>query len=146
VVASVYAFVNGALATPYAMAKAGVEQLGRSLRAELRIHGASASTAYFGFIDTDMVRDAFEDPITQRLEETFPAFMLKRLKPSQAGAAVVRGIERRDATIIAPKWWRIYSVLRGVINPLLDRALERDQNLLDTVREAEAREDAKSAG
>ena len=52
VVASVYAFVNGVLASPYAIAKAGVEQLGRALRAELQIHGASASVAYFGFIDT----------------------------------------------------------------------------------------------
>jgi NAD(P)-dependent dehydrogenase (short-subunit alcohol dehydrogenase family) len=81
VIASVYAFVNGVLATPYAMSKAGVEQLGRSLRAELQIHGASASVAYFGFIDTDMVRDAFVDPVAQRLEGTFPKFKLKRLPP-----------------------------------------------------------------
>jgi short-subunit dehydrogenase len=38
VVASVYAFLNGAMATPYAVSKAGVEQLGRALRAELAIH------------------------------------------------------------------------------------------------------------
>ncbi len=56
VVASVYAFVNGAMATPYAVSKAGVEQLGRALRAELAIHGASASVAYFGFIDTKLVQ------------------------------------------------------------------------------------------
>ena len=62
VVASVYAFLNGVMATPYAVSKAGVEQLGRSLRAELSVHGASASVAYFGFIDTQMVRDAFADP------------------------------------------------------------------------------------
>ena len=50
VVSSVYAFVNGAGATPYAMSKAGVEQLGRALRIELAQHGAGASVAYFGFI------------------------------------------------------------------------------------------------
>ena len=52
VVSSVYAFVNGVGATPYAMSKAGVEQLGRALRVELAQHGAGASVAYFGFIDT----------------------------------------------------------------------------------------------
>ena len=81
VVASVYAFLNGVMAAPYAMAKAGVEQLGRALRVELAPHGASAGVAYFGFIDTDMVRDAFADPIAQRVEEAFPKFMTKRLTP-----------------------------------------------------------------
>jgi NAD(P)-dependent dehydrogenase (short-subunit alcohol dehydrogenase family) len=51
-VASVYAFANGAGASSYAVAKAGVEQLGRALRVELAQHGASANVAYFGFIDT----------------------------------------------------------------------------------------------
>ena len=40
VVSSVYAFVNGVLNSPYAAAKAGVESLGRSLRAELTPLGA----------------------------------------------------------------------------------------------------------
>ena len=44
-VASIYAFTNGALQSPYAAAKAGVEQLGRALRVELAPHGASASGA-----------------------------------------------------------------------------------------------------
>jgi NAD(P)-dependent dehydrogenase (short-subunit alcohol dehydrogenase family) len=140
VIASVYAFVNGVLATPYAMSKAGVEQLGRSLRAELQIHGASASVAYFGFIDTDMVRDAFVDPVVQQLEETFPKFMLKRLAPVEAGSAIVEGIQRRAPRIIRPRWWRVYSLLRGLINPLGDRLLERDANVRDAVRAGESRE------
>jgi NAD(P)-dependent dehydrogenase (short-subunit alcohol dehydrogenase family) len=48
VIASIYAFANGAGVVPYAMSKAGVEALGRALRVELRPHGASASVAYFG--------------------------------------------------------------------------------------------------
>src|SRR4051794_32127454 len=39
-VSSIYAFANGMMAAPYAVAKAGVEQLGRALRVELSIHGA----------------------------------------------------------------------------------------------------------
>jgi NAD(P)-dependent dehydrogenase (short-subunit alcohol dehydrogenase family) len=52
VISSIYAFTNGVGATPYAMSKAAVEQFGRALRVELVRHGASASVAYFGFIDT----------------------------------------------------------------------------------------------
>jgi NAD(P)-dependent dehydrogenase (short-subunit alcohol dehydrogenase family) len=137
VVASVYAFVNGALASPYAASKAGVEQIGRSLRAELAVHGASASVAYFGFIDTAMVRDALDDPIAQRTEDAFPAFMTRRLPPAVAGEAIVEGIERRAPKIIRPRWWRAYSALRGIVNPLFDAALERDQRLRDAVRDGE---------
>lgn len=137
VVASVYAFINGVMAAPYAMAKAGVEQLGRALRAELRPHGASASVAYFGFIDTKMVQDTFADPIAIKVEEAFPNFVTKRLQPEQAGAAIVRGIERRAPRIIAPRWWTAWSVMRGVINPVVDRWTERDQRIEDALREAE---------
>src|SRR3954468_4746132 len=52
VVSSVYAFANGFGNSPYAVAKAGVESLGRALRAELKPHGASAGVAYFGWVDT----------------------------------------------------------------------------------------------
>ena len=54
-ISSIYAFINGVGATPYAMSKAAVEQFGRALRVELVQHGASASVAYFGFIETEMV-------------------------------------------------------------------------------------------
>jgi NAD(P)-dependent dehydrogenase (short-subunit alcohol dehydrogenase family) len=142
VVASVYAFVNGAAASPYAVAKAGVEQLGRALRVELKPHGASASVAYFGFIDTQMVRDAFTDPVAQHFWDSFPAFMTRRLPPSVAGEAIVRGIERRSPRIIAPGWWRVFSTLRGLLNPLVDARIERDQQILDIVREADVEERA----
>ena len=59
VVSSVYAFANGFGNSPYAVAKAGVESLGRALRVELKPHGASASVAYFGWVDTKLVQDAF---------------------------------------------------------------------------------------
>lgn len=137
VVASVYAFVNGMMAAPYAMSKAGVEQLGRALRAELSIHGASASVAYFGFIDTEMVREALEDPAVGRFEEVFPDFMTRRLHPAVAGTAIVDGIERRAPRIIRPRWWRVHSVLRGILNPLLDARMPTDERVMETVVEGE---------
>ncbi len=137
VVASVYAFVNGVLLAPYAMAKAGVEQYGRALRAELAPHGASAGVAYFGFIDTEMVREGFADPVAQRFEATFPSILRRRLPASAAGHSIVSGVERRAARTIAPKRWNVLSVLRGILNPLLDRRAERNEGIQAVVREAD---------
>jgi NAD(P)-dependent dehydrogenase (short-subunit alcohol dehydrogenase family) len=139
VTASIYAFVNGVLMAPYAMSKAAVEQYGRALRGELAQHGASASVAYFGFIDTDMTKDAFSDPIGERIKATFPRFLMKKLQPSEAGKAIVDGIETRAARIIAPKRWTAYSVLRGVLNPLLDRRTETDDAIQAILRDADTR-------
>jgi NAD(P)-dependent dehydrogenase (short-subunit alcohol dehydrogenase family) len=140
VTASVYAFVNGVLNSPYAVAKSGVESLGRSLRAELMPLGASASVAYFGWVDTKLVQDAFENN-GDRMQENLPKFLSKRIPPSEAGAAVVRGIEERAPRIFAPKWWRYVSALRGILNPLLDRRFENDAAMTATVREVEAESD-----
>src|SRR6476661_4758770 len=95
---SVYAFVNGMLNSPYAVAKSGVESLGRSLRAELTPLGASASVAYFGWVDTKMVQDAVAAN-GDRMQQNLPEFLRKRITPDQAGAAVVRGIEERAPRI-----------------------------------------------
>jgi NAD(P)-dependent dehydrogenase (short-subunit alcohol dehydrogenase family) len=138
VLGSIYSFANGALATPYAASKAGVEQLGRALRVELAPHGATAGVAYFGFIDTGMVRETFADPVAQRVEDVFPKFVLRRLKPADAGAAIVAGIERRAPRIVAPPWLRAFSALRGLLNPLLDARMVRDTAVHETVRQGEA--------
>ena len=140
VVASIYAFFNGVGAAPYAMAKAGVEQLGRALRVELKPHGASASVAYFGYIDTEMVHRAIDaDPLVDRMMANSPKVLSKRLPPSKAGAAIVRGIERRQPRIIRPHRWTVLSVLRGILNPLMDRQMERDEETLALTRELDAR-------
>ena len=140
VVASVYAFVNGSGAAPYAVAKAGVEQLGRALRVELQQHGASASVAYFGFIDTEMVRQQMDsDPLADRMMAVVPAAFRKRLPPSAAGAAIVRGIERRAPRIVAPRRWIALSVLRGIVNPVADYAVERDPRVQSLAAEFDRR-------
>jgi NAD(P)-dependent dehydrogenase (short-subunit alcohol dehydrogenase family) len=140
-VASVYAFGNGMLNTPYAMAKAGVEQLGRALRVELSIHGASSTVAYFGFVDTQLVRDAFEQ-IRQRSGrepgDVLPAWMIRPIAPQQAAEALVRGIERRQPRVIAPRWWAILSTLRGILNPITDYLSTKQPRLQESLRAAEA--------
>jgi NAD(P)-dependent dehydrogenase (short-subunit alcohol dehydrogenase family) len=140
VTSSVYAFLNGLGAAPYAMAKAGVEQLGRALRIELEPHGAGASVAYFGFIDTEMVHIGIDqDPLAERMMDAMPKVLQKRLKPEQAGETVARGIEKRAPRIITPRRWAVYSALRGIINPLIDAQMVRDQKIQAIVRELDAR-------
>jgi NAD(P)-dependent dehydrogenase (short-subunit alcohol dehydrogenase family) len=139
VVSSVYAFANGMGNTPYAVAKAGVESLGRALRVELTPHGASATVAYFGWVDTKLVQDAFAQPDAGRLNEFTPDFLLKRITPAEAGAGLVRGIEERAPRIFVPKWWRYVSALRGLINPLLDRRMENDQRMAALIRDIDAK-------
>lgn len=140
VISSVYAFANGIGTVPYAMSKAGVEQLGRALRVELAQHGASASVAYFGFIDTEMVHRAIDhDPLADRMLDTLPAPLRRRLAPDAAGEAIVRGIEGRRPRIIRPRRWAAVSVLRGIVNPLLDVRMERDARTQGVLRELDAR-------
>jgi NAD(P)-dependent dehydrogenase (short-subunit alcohol dehydrogenase family) len=140
VVSSVYAFLNGVGALPYAMSKAAVEQFGRALRVELAPHGASASVAYFGFIDTEMVHRAIDaDELASEMLSNFPKPLRKRLSPTAAGEAIVLGIERRQPRIIRPRRWTIYSVLRGVLNPLTDARAERDAAAQELMRRIDER-------
>jgi NAD(P)-dependent dehydrogenase (short-subunit alcohol dehydrogenase family) len=141
VIASVYAFGNGAGSSAYAMSKAAVEQFGRALRVELVQHGASASVAYFGFIDTEMVHRAIDaDPLADTMFSTVPRVLQKRLPPRVAGEAIVQGIERRAPRIIRPRRWAVLSVLRGILNPLVDKRMERDETSQAIARELDARE------
>ena len=139
VVSSVYAFVNGMGNTPYAVAKAGAESLGRALRVELSPHGASATVAYFGWVDTKLVQDAFDQPDGGRIRELTPKFLLKRIGPDEAGAGLVRGIEERAPRVFVPKWWRYVSAFRGLLNPLLDRRMEGDAKTTALLRDLDAK-------
>jgi NAD(P)-dependent dehydrogenase (short-subunit alcohol dehydrogenase family) len=138
VVSSVYAFANGFGNSPYAVAKAGVESLGRALRVELAPHGASAGVAYFGWVDTKLVQDAFDQPAGPRVRELSPDFLLKRITPDEAAAGLVRGIEERAPRVFVPKWWRYYSALRGLLNPLLDKRMESDAKTRALIRDIDA--------
>jgi NAD(P)-dependent dehydrogenase (short-subunit alcohol dehydrogenase family) len=138
VVSSVYAFMNGFGNSPYAVAKAGVESLGRSLRVELAPHGAGATVAYFGWVDTKLVQDAFEQPLADRVRDLSPEWLLKRITPQEAGAGLVRGIEERRPQVFVPKWWRYASVLRGAINPWIDKRQEQDEKTRALMRDLDA--------
>ncbi len=64
--------------------------------------------------------------------------MLKRITPAQAGEALARGIERRAPRVIAPRWWAIGSVLRGVLGPPMDYLATRAPRIRQALSDSEA--------
>lgn len=135
-ISSIYAFFNGMGLSPYAISKAGVEQLGRALRAELSLQGASAGVAYFGFIDTAMVRGALADPLGERVIECAPLGLKKQLQPAAAGEAIARGIEKRAIKTLVPRRWNLVKWSRGWLGPQDDFYLRSNRKLREAMAEA----------
>ncbi len=141
IISSSYAHVNGVLNSPYAVSKAAVEALGRALRAELAAHGASATTAYFGYVETGLVTRVFDDPIADRFrQEIAPSFLTKKITVEKAASALVKGIEKRASRVIEPAVWRPPFYLRGILGPLSDKNLETNPKVGEFIREIEARD------
>lgn len=74
---------------------------------------------------------------SQLLQRAYPAPLRKPIKPERVAAATVRGIERRSPRIVVPRRWIPFSLLRGILNPLVDRRLERDAEIRRLVLEVE---------
>lgn len=128
ITASIYAFMNGLANSPYAASKAGVEMLGRSLRAELAHTGATAGVLYPGWVDTPIAAVAHggDDIVTAMIGRAFRGPLGTPIQPEQIADAVVSGIERRAARIIEPKRWIPLSILRGAVAALTDLWLDHD--------------------
>ena len=145
-ISSVFAYLNGAGAIPYAMSKAAVEQLGRGLNIELAMHGASVLTAYFSLIETDMIHHGVDaNPHLLALLSASPKFMLKRIKPEAAAAAVVQGIVDRRRRLTMPGRWRPVSTLRGIAAPVLDAKYLTDNAVQGAIADLENNKIAQSA-
>lgn len=139
-ISSVFAFINGAGAIPYAMSKAAVEQLGRGLGVELAPHGVSTMTAYFSLIETDMIHHGVDtDPEVLALLAATPDFLLKRIQPKVAARAIAQGLEHRKSAITVPRRWRPVSALRGIAMPAADRRLARDASVHEALLQLENR-------
>jgi len=141
VTASIYAYFNGTVNAPYAMSKAGVEQFARALRTELAIHGATAGVLYPGWVKTPIARAAFgdNDLVTRMRGQLYPRYLATAIHPDEVATQVASGIEKRSARIMVPRRWEPISALRGIVNPLTDRALDRNTELHGLLRQLETR-------
>jgi NAD(P)-dependent dehydrogenase (short-subunit alcohol dehydrogenase family) len=141
VVASIYSFVNGALNASYAASKAGVDQLTRALRVELAHHEATAGVAYLGFVETDLVDDAFAQQHVVEARSIVPELFTKPIPVTRAGRTLVHGIESRAATVAAPGWIRPLLPLRGVAGTLMDEFMLASPKLSGAIRRAERKQE-----
>ncbi len=130
-VASLAAAAHAPLMGPYTATKAGVEALSDALRMETHPSGARVGCAYFGFIDTDLVRAAYAQASTEAVNRQTPAFLRNPAPLSSAVNAIERGIERRSARVWAPRWVGTALALRGLIQSLTELRIKRDPAALD---------------
>jgi NAD(P)-dependent dehydrogenase (short-subunit alcohol dehydrogenase family) len=142
-IASLSAVTHTALMGPYTTAKSGVEALSDALRMETAPSGARVGCAYFGFIDTDLVRAAYAQPSVEIMNNKTPGFLRNPAPLESAIDAIERGIERRSARVWSPRWVGAAIALRGILQPLLEWRLERSSaELSEAMRLAAAGESA----
>jgi NAD(P)-dependent dehydrogenase (short-subunit alcohol dehydrogenase family) len=120
-IASMSAIAHAAMMGPYTAAKSGVEALTDALRMETWPSGARVGCAYFGFIDTDLVRASFAERSADGLIEAMPAFMSRPAPLARAIDTIERGVERRASRVWYPRWAGPMIALRGLLQPLSER-------------------------
>jgi NAD(P)-dependent dehydrogenase (short-subunit alcohol dehydrogenase family) len=144
----VTASLAAALHTPgmaaYSASKAGAEAFANSLRSEVKRLGVDVGVAYFGFIDTDMVRGGEAHPALGQIGRDRLGPVGRTYPVSAVGKAVVAGMQKRSRTVVVPPWARLLIALRTTIQPLSERgaydtAAEADRLFLDDVRSRGAR-------
>jgi NAD(P)-dependent dehydrogenase (short-subunit alcohol dehydrogenase family) len=125
-ISSLSAITHAPLLGAYSTAKAGVEALSDALRLETFPSGARVGCAYFGFIDTDLVRGGFAGPAGAAARSQMPGFIGRPAPLSKAIDAIEDGIKRRAARVWAPRWVGPMLLLRGIVQPIIELGVERD--------------------
>jgi NAD(P)-dependent dehydrogenase (short-subunit alcohol dehydrogenase family) len=126
----------------YTASKAGVEAMTDALRVELAPSGARVGCAYFGFIDTDLVKASFSHPSTQSLTSVMPGFVARPAPLSDAVDAIERGVARRSARIWAPRYVGGALAFRGLLQPLSELRVKHSHRLPEALALADPAEGA----
>jgi NAD(P)-dependent dehydrogenase (short-subunit alcohol dehydrogenase family) len=135
-IASLAAALHPPMMAHYTASKAAVEAFADALRSEIAHTGTRVGVAYFSFIDTDMVNNALDNPAAELMRDATPGPFSKTAPLSAAGKAIERGVTRRANKVYAPRWVLPMTWLRGILQPLTQRA-NRD-TIAEAVRLAEA--------
>ncbi len=102
--------------------------------------------AYFGFIDTDLVRAAYAQPSAKAVNARSPGFLRNPIPLPRAIDAIERGVQERSARVWAPRWVGIAIALRGVLQPLVERGALRETGAIsEALRLAETGRDESAA-
>lgn len=139
VVASLQAIFHLPLSAAYNASKAGVEALANTLRVEIAHEGVRVGVAYLASFDTAMVRGALANPAVGAIyRRRAVRRALRRHHVADAGAGIVRGIEKRARRIVVPRTHTPLLGARGLVQPLTD-VFVRHQGVADAVRIANDR-------
>lgn len=137
-ISSLSAIVHPPMIGAYAAAKCGVDGLSDCLRAELAPSGVQVGCAYFGFLDTDLVRAGYAQPSAQLANGASPGFIRNPAPLWKAIDAIERGVEQRSARVWAPRWVGPMIALRGLLQPLVERRVLREpERLAEAIRLAD---------
>src|SRR3954453_9296585 len=107
--------------TPYSASKAGVEAVAKCTRVEVAHLGVGVGVAYFGWIDTDMVRGGEEHPTFTFMRSRLKGPLAKTLPVAKAGEAIGNGIEKRAKVGAEPTFVRFLDKARGLVTNAVDR-------------------------
>lgn len=121
-VASLAAAVPIPLSASYTAAKHGVNGFTHALRGEVRSRGVAVGCAYFGLIDTDLVRRSSADPATEAMRAAMPSALGRAVPVERAGEAIERGVVGRRRMVYAPSWILPALLAPGIFLPLIERA------------------------
>ena len=111
--------------SPYSASKAGVEAMSKALRVEVSHLGVDVGIAYFGWIDTELVRGGDEHPAFGFMRSRLRGPFAKTLPVSVAGEAIVKGIESRAQVVARPCALHALLPLRGFVSRTIDRETMR---------------------
>ena len=107
----------------YGASKAGIENMGDTLRREVAHLGVDVGVLYLLWVDTDMVTGSERETTTfAELRSHLRGPLAKTMPLSAAVDAIVSGIEGRKRRAMAPGWLRAFYRARGLIG----RPVERD--------------------
>ena len=121
-IASAAAIGHAPSMSAYCASKAGVEALANSLRQELAGTGVTVGCGYFSFLDTDMVRNAFDRPIAVEMRKNLMRGPIGKVYPVEpAVKCLADGIESRSRTVMYPGWVKPLGAVRGMSQPLMEK-------------------------
>src|SRR3954452_164159 len=110
---------------PYSTSKAAVEAMAKCVRVEVAHLGVDVGVAYFGWIDTDMVRGGEQHPAFSFMRSRLRGPLGRTLPVSKAGEAIAAGIEKRAKVVAEPPFVRVMDKLRGLASNAVDREIEK---------------------
>ena len=138
ITASAYSFFNGVFNAPYAVSKAGIEMLGRSLRTELSYTGATATVLYPGWVNTTIAKTALADDTTGKLAKAaIPDYLMRAVEPEVIAKAVLKGLQKRSPRIFSPKKWGFLWSVQSTLARLGDVQLGKNKEIQKLIEQSD---------